>query len=344
MSREERYKFLSSTIGKSVTIASSAVAVSVAGSIGSAAAYIAVTEGLSAVTTAAIGAFFIGSPGWLAWLALALGTAAGFHAGFKLGSLEEKYIGIGKNGGSIVGETIATVMQEIPMHRNKLIFLCRSTFVGFLLDKCISSAIGLPFCSLQKNATSVFSTLYFLKGITMPNGIVGASIGFGFALSVIGLYYGADSQGQEIRRANRRLSDTIGNLLKTVGLTKETKISDLRQFREKTHSISDSPQFEIPKEYLCPITHSIMIDPVTAPDGHAYERQALQQWYDIGKVTPPMDRSKVLENPRALPTNEPLSKLIKIYVEESHKQLSNFPHSSERQAYFDREHCFPPSL
>lgn len=34
-----------------------------------------------------------------------------------------------------------------------------------------------------------------------------------------------------------------------------------------------------PKDFECPITLSCMIDPVTATDGHSYERFAIEEWF-----------------------------------------------------------------
>jgi hypothetical protein len=33
-------------------------------------------------------------------------------------------------------------------------------------------------------------------------------------------------------------------------------------------------------EIVCPITFKIMEDPVTAADGHTYERSAIQEWIE----------------------------------------------------------------
>ena len=33
-----------------------------------------------------------------------------------------------------------------------------------------------------------------------------------------------------------------------------------------------------PSEFLCPITHSLPVDPVTAEDGKVYERSAIEEW------------------------------------------------------------------
>jgi len=31
-------------------------------------------------------------------------------------------------------------------------------------------------------------------------------------------------------------------------------------------------------KFFCPITHELMTDPVTDPDGHSYERSAIENW------------------------------------------------------------------
>ena len=42
----------------------------------------------------------------------------------------------------------------------------------------------------------------------------------------------------------------------------------------------------IPAEYLCPITHELMKDPVSTCDGHIYERQAITQWLEKHDTSP----------------------------------------------------------
>ena len=34
----------------------------------------------------------------------------------------------------------------------------------------------------------------------------------------------------------------------------------------------------INEDYLCPITHEVMMDPVIDPDGYTYERAAIEAW------------------------------------------------------------------
>ncbi|XP_076377154.1 WD repeat, SAM and U-box domain-containing protein 1 isoform X4 [Megalopta genalis] len=50
-------------------------------------------------------------------------------------------------------------------------------------------------------------------------------------------------------------------------------------------SIDDA---EIPHEFLCPITHEIMKEPVRCSDGFTYERAAINEWFLCGKYTSPM--------------------------------------------------------
>jgi len=56
---------------------------------------------------------------------------------------------------------------------------------------------------------------------------------------------------------------------------------------------------DIPEAFICPITQLIMKDPVTLLDGHTYEREAIEKWFNAGHATSPL-------------TNRPLgSKIIK---------------------------------
>jgi len=71
-------------------------------------------------------------------------------------------------------------------------------------------------------------------------------------------------------------------------------------------SIIESPL----ADFECPISNEVMRDPVTAPDGNMYDRVSLQQWYDKGKRTCPLNPAKILTNPADLPTTYLIKKLI----------------------------------
>jgi len=84
----------------------------------------------------------------------------------------------------------------------------------------------------------------------------------------------------------------------------ETDASGSRGRRERAAATAgggdgggDKPTSEdVPPEFLCPITHDVMRDPVSTADGHTYEREAIARW---------------LENRRTSPkTNEPLESVV----------------------------------
>ncbi len=39
-------------------------------------------------------------------------------------------------------------------------------------------------------------------------------------------------------------------------------------------------------KFLCPITHQLMTDPVVDPDGHSYERSAIENWLKEHSTSP----------------------------------------------------------
>lgn len=74
-----------------------------------------------------------------------------------------------------------------------------------------------------------------------------------------------------------------------------------------------------PPEYKCPITLSIMIDPVIMPDGQTYERHAIEQALEINPLSPVTRRPMEFED--AIP-NYALKNLIAKYVQ-NYKQKKN---------------------
>ncbi|EZA49221.1 WD repeat, SAM and U-box domain-containing protein [Ooceraea biroi] len=58
--------------------------------------------------------------------------------------------------------------------------------------------------------------------------------------------------------------------------------------REDCNVTENIDESEIPHEFLCPITHEIMKEPVQCSDGFTYERAAINEWFLCGKYTSPM--------------------------------------------------------
>jgi len=66
-----------------------------------------------------------------------------------------------------------------------------------------------------------------------------------------------------------------------------------KKFEQRLPPYINYKMANIPNDWLCPISLSIMKDPVIAQDGHTYEREAITQWFAT--------------NDRSPKTNEPLS-------------------------------------
>ena len=65
---------------------------------------------------------------------------------------------------------------------------------------------------------------------------------------------------------------------------------------------------DLPHEFLCPITQTVMEDPVMTDDGETYERAAIEAWFAAGHRTSP--RSNVLLSSTQLRPNRALRRLI----------------------------------
>jgi len=59
---------------------------------------------------------------------------------------------------------------------------------------------------------------------------------------------------------------------------------------------------QIDPDWICPILHRVMADPVKVPDGHCYERMVLQNWYEGGARRAILNERLALPNPRGMPT------------------------------------------
>ena len=80
-------------------------------------------------------------------------------------------------------------------------------------------------------------------------------------------------------RADNTSAETSEPLTWTVG-------SEIPKVR-KTSSISqDDLDFNVPAEYLCPISAEIMEDPVTTVDNFTYERKNIERWFQTHSTSP----------------------------------------------------------
>ena len=58
-----------------------------------------------------------------------------------------------------------------------------------------------------------------------------------------------------------------------------------------------------PPSFICPLTLELMVDPVTAADGHSYESAAIKQWLQSSALSPltgkTLPNKKLTRSPRA---------------------------------------------
>lgn len=80
------------------------------------------------------------------------------------------------------------------------------------------------------------------------------------------------------------------------------------------------PSDRVPSDFLCPITHETMRDPVTASDGYSYERQAIERWLR-DHDTSPMTNAVMLNT--NLVSNHVLRRII-----DQHEMQSRQPRQS----------------
>ena len=80
----------------------------------------------------------------------------------------------------------------------------------------------------------------------------------------------------------------------------------------------------IPDFFMCPISASLMLDPVVASDGHSYERTAIEQWLLRRRTSPKTDTP--LES-LALVPNHSLRRAIQQWKEQQaiDKVLASVP-------------------
>ena len=77
---------------------------------------------------------------------------------------------------------------------------------------------------------------------------------------------------------------------------------------------------DLPKSFLCPITCQLLVDPVTAADGHTYERSAIRTWLEDHGTSPMTNMA--LRN-RDLVPNHSLKTAIVEYFEHIDKEKRN---------------------
>lgn len=69
--------------------------------------------------------------------------------------------------------------------------------------------------------------------------------------------------------------------------------SEIKWLKKSETQIEEPQNLQIPDEYLCPITHEIMREPVRCSDGFTYEKNAIVEWFMSGKLTSPITNEEL---------------------------------------------------
>jgi hypothetical protein len=118
------------------------------------------------------------------------------------------------------------------------------------------------------------------------------------------LEYTIDELKQELRNVNNENTAIRQRVIKA-----ELIVNELERASESSHTKNPYPKtkttskslntelanfclfynikLDFPNEFLCPITHRIMVDPVTTSGGHTYEWSAISQWFRQKNNTDP---------------------------------------------------------
>ncbi len=82
--------------------------------------------------------------------------------------------------------------------------------------------------------------------------------------------------------------------------TEETKRGDeeatgeMKRYKESVEKVKE--------EFMCPITRELLFDPVTAEDGHLYERSAIESWISCSPEELKSPKTNVPMGPRLMPS------------------------------------------
>ncbi|KAK8852664.1 hypothetical protein M9Y10_017653 [Tritrichomonas musculus] len=118
---------------------------------------------------------------------------------------------------------------------------------------------------------------------------------------------------------------------KTKKTNRDSNNKNTNQAKENDQSKSDSEpdldpmadlDVDAPPEYICPITMSIMKDPVIMPDGQTYEREAIQKALNVNPISPITREPMDMEDAK---TNFALKSLIEKYVKDHMSEIKEEP-------------------
>ena len=109
--------------------------------------------------------------------------------------------------------------------------------------------------------------------------------GIWLAVQILGLKFSSVSTEALFRAARAHRDRMIENKREE---DRQAVIASQQQEAEAEADATtvSSSEFLVPDGFLCPISHSIMSDPVLAGDGRTYEREAITEWLEKHSTSP----------------------------------------------------------
>lgn len=100
--------------------------------------------------------------------------------------------------------------------------------------------------------------------------------------------------------SNQNILQTVTQVVDLETQEIEKALQALRSEDETNRADAAANSGTCPHGYLCPISLSIMKDPVIAMDGHSYERASIEQWFQSHNTSPvtnlPIQSTTVIDN------------------------------------------------
>jgi hypothetical protein len=111
-------------------------------------------------------------------------------------------------------------------------------------------------------------------------------------------------------------------------------------FSSEENKALQSTMAAYPDEFYCPISYTIMKDPVVDREGNTYERESIEKWLFNNETSPITRNTLKLQH---LVPNRSLSRLIETYIEQENKREKKRK-QEERQRMILADAAFAKSL
>lgn len=105
---------------------------------------------------------------------------------------------------------------------------------------------------------------------------------------------------QSLFTTNQNILQTIQQVIELETKELQDDIKDLKRQLGYSQPLGNVDEKDCPHSYLCPISLTLMKDPVIACDGHSYERESITKWFESHNTSPvtnlPLPSQMLIDN------------------------------------------------